>query len=301
MDNTPLTIQIKSYLARHSLQRILKIFQILYSSFFTTPCDTVFALPKDLETKLNPVRNLMENFNTYINRAQLLPGVTNNIESRLINLSYRIGSTPFDLAPFEPLAALILSNATDVEVWVSLLQLLDTLESILASQEEKEEKVENVAAESVFRRAATTQVCKDLKLEEFKELLRREPHGSMFMKIQGFWRKYFTNKTWQENCIDLAKDFVRRYGEEYLKFPDVPKEKLVYNWMKAVETKIFDQPSKSSDISASASSPKLVGDEKYLNKSQFSTANDYEFDGQTIRQVDYFIKRRGLPTSNLLY
>ncbi|SZF00711.1 unnamed protein product [Blumeria hordei] len=187
----------------------------------------------------------------------------------------------------------------NIEVWKSLLQLLDTLEAILASQEEKEEKGENVAAESVFRRAASTQACKDLKLEELKELLRRELHGSVYMNVQGFWKKYFTNKTWQENCIDLAKNFVRRSGEDDLKFPDVPKEKLVYNWMKAVETKIFDQSSNSSDISASASSPKLVGNEHFLNKSQFSTANAHEFDGgQTIRQVDYFIKRRGLPTSN---
>ncbi|VDB83518.1 Bgt-20298 [Blumeria graminis f. sp. tritici] len=186
-----------------------------------------------------------------------------------------------------------------MEVWKSLLQLLDTLESILAFQEEKEEKEKNIAAESVFRRAATTQASKDLKLEELKELLRRELHGSVFMNVQGFWKKYFTNKTWEKNCIDLAKEFVKRSGEEDLKFPAHPKEKLVYNWMKAVETKIFDQSSKACDISTSASSSKTGGDEHLITKSQFSTANAHEFDGgQTIRQVDYFIKRRGLPTSD---
>ncbi|SZF03343.1 unnamed protein product [Blumeria hordei] len=235
-----LTIGMERYLAKHPLEQILYVFHDGYHANFYTPCDTVFDKSKNSKKYLSHIRNLITLLSNYIHRAQLLPDVTNNIESRLIKLSYWIESTPFDLAPFEPLASLILSNTIDIEVWKSLLKLLDTLETILASQKETEENVENVAAESLFRRAATTQACKDLKLEELKELLRRELHGFVFMNVQGFWRKYFTNKTWQENCIDLAKDFVRRSGEEDLMFPDVPKEKLVYNWMKAVETKIFE-------------------------------------------------------------
>ncbi|CAD6501123.1 BgTH12-01377 [Blumeria graminis f. sp. triticale] len=264
---------MEKYLAQHPLEQILDFFRDGYDANFYSNCETVFAKPKQSKKFLNHVRNLIKLFFDYIHRAQFLPDDTSNIESRLIKLSYRIESTPFDLAPFEPLASLILSNATDIEVWKSLLQLLDTLESILASQEEKEEKEKNIAAESVFRRAATTQA--------------------------RFWKKYFTNKTWEDHCIDLAKEFVKRSGEEDLKFPAHPKEKLVYNWMKAVETKIFDQSSKTCDISTSASSSKTGGDVHHITKSQFNTANAHEFDGgQTIRQVDYFIKRRGLPTSN---
>ncbi|VCU40398.1 Bgt-50976 [Blumeria graminis f. sp. tritici] len=121
---------MEKYLAQHPWERILKIFRTLYYSYFTTPCDTVFALPNDSETHLDPVRYLIENFTIYIRRAPLLPNVTDNIISRLIKLSYRIESTPFDLAPFELLASLILSNVTDIKVWKSLLQLLDTVESI---------------------------------------------------------------------------------------------------------------------------------------------------------------------------
>ncbi|VDB83535.1 Bgt-51805 [Blumeria graminis f. sp. tritici] len=290
---------MEKYLAQHPLERILKNFRGLYSCYFTTPCDTVFALPKDSETHLDPIRNLIENFTNYIRRAPLLPDNTSNIESRLIKLSYRIESTTFDLSPFEPLASLIQSNATDIEVWKSLLRLLDTLESILAFQEEKEEKEKNIVAESVFRRAATTQASKDLKLEELKELLRRELHGSVFINVQGFWKKYFTNETWEKNCIDLAKDFVKRSGKEDSKFPAHPKDKLVYNWMKTVEIKIFDQSCKYYDVSTPASSSKTEVEVRFPNKSQFNAANAHEFDGgQTIRQVDYFIKRQGLPTSD---
>ncbi|CAD6501121.1 BgTH12-01375 [Blumeria graminis f. sp. triticale] len=264
---------MEKYLAEHPIKHIRNNFRYGYQACYFTTGNEVFGNQKNSEEQFEPVINLIKLFSDYIRYAPLLPNVTNNVNSRLIKLSYRIESTPFDLAPFEPLASLILSGATDIEVWKSLLQLLDTLESILASQEEKEEKEKNIAAESVFRRAATTQA--------------------------RFWKKYFTNKTWEDHCIDLAKEFVKRSGEEDLKFPAHPKEKLVYNWMKAVETKIFDQSSKTCDISTSASSSKTGGDVHHITKSQFNTANAHEFDGgQTIRQVDYFIKRRGLPTSD---
>ncbi|VDB83527.1 Bgt-50322 [Blumeria graminis f. sp. tritici] len=70
---------MEKYLAQHPLERILKNFRGLYSCYFTTPCDTVFALPKDSETHLDPIRNLIENFTNYIRRAPLLPDNTSKL------------------------------------------------------------------------------------------------------------------------------------------------------------------------------------------------------------------------------
>ncbi|CAD6505694.1 BgTH12-01184 [Blumeria graminis f. sp. triticale] len=212
---------------------------------------------------------MIDGFSTYISDGQLVPQCNDNLESRLKIIRHRIKSTSFDLAPFEPLASLILTNATDIEIWKSLVQLVDTLESIFAFQEKK---VENLAAKSIFRRAGTTQAW--------------------------FWKKYFTNKLWEDKCIGLAKEFVKRSAEDDLKFPETPTEKLVWKWMKAVESKIFESSSKTCATSITASSSTTEEDENHLNKTQFRSTKASEFDGgQTARQVDYFIKRRGLPTS----
>nr|ABW72073.1 serine/threonine protein kinase domain protein [Blumeria hordei] len=135
-------------------------------------------------------------------------------------------------------------------------------------------------------------------MESLKLLLRRELHGSVYLNVQGFWKKYFTNKLWVDNCIDLAKEYVKRSTEDDLMFPETPTEKLVWNWMEAVEKKIFQSPSKTCTTSITASNS-TSGDEHHFNITQFRTTKTSEFNGgQTTRQVDYFIKRRGLPTSD---
>ncbi|CCU75944.1 serine/threonine protein kinase Sgk2 [Blumeria hordei DH14] len=136
-------------------------------------------------------------------------------------------------------------------------------------------------------------------MESLKLLLRRELHGLVYINVQGFWKKYFTNKLWVKNCIDLAKEFVKRSAEDDLKFPETPTENLVWNWMEAVEKKIFLSPSETCTNSTTASSSTSGEKEGHFSKTQFRTTKASEFDGgQTARQVDYFIKRRGLPTSN---
>ncbi|CAD6501117.1 BgTH12-01371 [Blumeria graminis f. sp. triticale] len=291
-----LSTQMERYLAKHPLEQILDNFHDGYYANFYATCETVFAKPKNARKYLNPVRNLIDGFSTYVSDGQLVPQCNDNLKSRLIIIRHRIKSTPFDLAPFEPLASLILTDATDTEIWKSLVQLVGTLESIFASQEKK---VENVAAKSIFRRAGTTQACTEQTMERLKILLRRELHGSVYINVQGFWKNYFTNKLWEDKCIGLAKEFMKRSAEDDLKFPETPTEKSVWDWMKAVEKKIFESSSKTCVISKTKSSSTSEGDVQHLNKTQFRTTKASEFDGgQTARQVDYFIKRRGLPASN---
>ncbi|SZF00606.1 unnamed protein product [Blumeria hordei] len=288
---------MESYLAQRPLIRILDFFRAIYYSFFTTPCDMVFDKPKTSTNYLDPVGNLILDFSIYISDAELFPNTSDNINSRLRIIRHRIRYTSFDLAPFEPLASLILSNSTDIDVWKSLLQLVVTLESIFATQDEK---FENPAAKSIFRRAGTNQAYTEQKMECLKSLLRRELQGSVYLNVQGFWKKYFTNKLWVEDCIDLAKEFMKRSAEDDLKFPEKPTEKLVWGWMEAVEKKIFLSPSETCTSSTTASSSTSGEKEGHFNKTQFRTTKASEFDGgQTARQVDYFIKRRVLPASNL--
>ncbi|CAD6504013.1 BgTH12-05751 [Blumeria graminis f. sp. triticale] len=112
---------------------ILKTFRSLYNSYFTTPCDRVFEKPKDLSKCRIPIQNLIDRFIHYINNASLREERNNKIGSRLKSIGSWMKSTSFDLAPFEPLATLILNHATDREVWCSLNHLIETLEIIIVT------------------------------------------------------------------------------------------------------------------------------------------------------------------------
>ena len=110
-------------------------------------------------------------------------------------------STPFELAPFVPLATLILNFASDVEVWQSLLELVDMLEKVIEGQEEK---IENPVAKSMFRRAGITREWTKQTMLHLKMLLRQELMGSVFINVYGFCSKYFTEKSWTNDCTQLA-------------------------------------------------------------------------------------------------
>ncbi|VDB83604.1 Bgt-51701 [Blumeria graminis f. sp. tritici] len=107
-------------------------------------------------------------------------------------------------------------------------------------------------------------------MERLKILLCRELHGLVYINGQGFWKKYFANKLWEDNCIGLAKEFMKRSAEDDFEFPETPTEKLVWNRMKAVEKKIFESSSKTCVTSKTTSSSSSEGDVHHLNKTPVS-------------------------------
>ncbi|SZF01000.1 unnamed protein product [Blumeria hordei] len=231
-----LTAKMEKYLAKHPLEQILDEFRTVYFSYFTIRCDTVSAKPN--------------------NSCQLLPDVTNNIESRIIKLSYRIEASPFDLAPYEPLATLILTNATGI-------QALDT--RILRGKLSDEVNFQACPYYTNSYRAEN---------ETFERIVPQACERARILE------KNFLNKSRENKYISLAKGFMKRTTEGEMNFPT----------MKAVETKIFDQPSKSCDTSTSVSSSNFGGDENHHNKNQSCTASAHGFnDDQIIREVDEFI------------
>ncbi|CAD6499908.1 BgTH12-04013 [Blumeria graminis f. sp. triticale] len=217
-----------------------------------------------------PVKNLVVSLKNYIDKGHLLTEDINHIGSRFTKIINWMESTQFDLDPFVPLATLILNHASDTEVWISLLELVDTLEKIIEAQEEK---LDNPAAKSMFRRTGITREC--------------------------FCSKYFTQKSWTNDCIELAKEYVKRSGEDDLKFPTDLDEILVWEWMKNVENKIFHSSKESLETSTESSYSLPAQAVPLLKGTQHRMNQAGTIDGaQSERQVDYYITRRDVSTSS---
>ncbi|CCU78151.1 serine/threonine-protein kinase Sgk2 [Blumeria hordei DH14] len=187
-------------------------------------------------------------------------------------------TTPFELATFAPLATLILYCASDTEVWISLLELVDTLEKIIEAQEVK---LDDPGAKSMFGRTGITRDWTKQTMLHIKMMLRRELYGSVFFNVYSFCSKYFTQKSWTKNCIELAKKYVKRSEEDDLKFPTDLDELL------SSETS-----TESPNFTPAQAVPLLKSTQHRMNQSG-------AIDGaQVERQVDYYITRRGLSTSS---
>ncbi|CCU82070.1 serine/threonine-protein kinase Sgk2, partial [Blumeria hordei DH14] len=264
-----LTITMKEHLAMNPLEPILLPFRVLYHGFFNTPCDAIFEKCKDFR--------------------HLIDSHINNIKSRLTRISKWMKTTPFELAPFAPLATLILNCASDTEIWISLLELVDTLEKIIEAQEAK---LDDRGAKSMFRRTGITRDWTKQTMLHIKMMLRRELYGSVFFNVYGFCSKYFTQKSWTKDCIELAKEYVKRSEEDDLKFPTNLDELLVWEWMKNVENKIFHSSEESSQTSTEPPNSKPAQSVPLLKGTQHRMNQSGAIDGaQSERQVDYYITR----------
>ncbi|SZF00970.1 unnamed protein product [Blumeria hordei] len=291
-----LTITMKEYLAMNPLESLLQNFRALHAAFFEIPCEIIFGKLRNSSTCRNPVTNLVNSLNFYLIQGHLIDSHINNIKSRLTRISEWMKTTPFELAPFAPLATLILNCASDNEVWISLLELVDTLEKIIEAQEAK---LDDPGAKSMFRRTGITRDWAKQTMLHIKMMLRRELYGSVFFNVYGFCSKYFTQKSWTKNCIKLAKEYVKISEEDDLKFPTDLDELLVWEWMKNVENKIFHSSEEYSQTSTESPNSKPAQAVPLLNGTQHRMNQSGAIDGaQSERQVDYYITRRGLSTSS---
>ncbi|SZF02529.1 unnamed protein product [Blumeria hordei] len=292
-----LTEEVVDYLQETPLSGILTHFCDAFKVNFNDTGDTVFENPAGEVASRRSLLNLFSRFTLYVSEGNLVLSDSKNLLPRMTRIKYWLTSTMFDLAPFEPLARLILNNGSDIEVWQCLMHLVDTLEVMIKGLTDQPQKL---AAASIYRRAAGPLDRAGKTMEELKELMRHELSGSVFMNVKGFWKKYFEKPKWSRQCRALSKEYKARSGEEKLKFPEDPSEADVWRWMKAVEEEIIK--SSVNTLTKSAKEKGKLARSRFMHSieaTQCHTLAKGQIEGgQTDRQLDYFIKRSNLPNDD---
>lgn len=105
------------------------------------------------------------------------------------------------------------------------------------------------------------------------------------------------DRAWSKQCTDITESYVKRSGEEKLKFPKELEEASVWRWMKALEEEFFNSSSISSDAAPTeGQSPRSTKYTHAFDKSQYHTLAAGNIIGRkTDNQVGYFIKRKNQP------
>ncbi|CCU82701.1 serine/threonine-protein kinase Sgk2 [Blumeria hordei DH14] len=198
------------------------------------------------------------------------------------------------MTPFEPVANLILNHATDLEIWNSLMQLVDELVIIMSATDEQLDKL---ASESIYRRVVESHDGLQMKMEDLKQAMSGELEGSVFVNVIGFWDKYFESKRMKKQRDGLIEKFVELSAEPKFKFPAIATENVVWNWMQVIEHDLFKAYRTSTDSADNDNGS--TAEERFglaFIGAQFHTlAAGKTIGNQTKRQVDHFIKKRNLP------
>ncbi|SZF00379.1 unnamed protein product [Blumeria hordei] len=265
-----------------------------YSSCYNTPCDRIFGNPKNLIEFRDPLEELIVNLIAYVSRSFDTLTEVENLLSRLNTISSWMDSMEFDMTPFEPVANLILNHATDLEIWYSLMQLVDELVIIMSTTDEQ---LDELATESIYRRVLESHDGVQMSMEDLKQAMGGELEGLVFVNVTGFWDKYFESKRIKAERDGFTKKFVELSAELKFNFPAIATEDAVWKWMQVIELDLFKayQTPADSANSDNGSTP----EERFglaFTGAQFHTLAAGKIIGnQSKRQVDYFIKNRNLP------
>ncbi|CCU75490.1 serine/threonine-protein kinase Sgk2 [Blumeria hordei DH14] len=177
------------------------------------------------------------------------------------------------MTPFEPVTNLILNYATDLEIWNSLMQLVDELVIIMSTTDEQ---LDELATESIYRRVVESHDGVQMNMEDLKQAMSGELEGSVFVNVIGYWDKYFESKRMKKQRDGLIEKFLELSEEPKFKFPAIATEDAVWNWMLVIKQDLFKAYRTPTDSA--------TNDNGSASEERFSK-----------RQVDYFIKKRNLP------
>ncbi|SZF05201.1 unnamed protein product [Blumeria hordei] len=242
--------------------------------------------PIDENVDLQPISEDLETLLTllshYAQNNAVPTSINANIDIRLTTIAKRLAIQTIQLTSLIPLINSIISNATDVEIWNEVTQLVNTHEPI---QSAEANMTTGQHGDAYHRRCSAPLEGPDQIMGTLKEALRTELAGTIFENVRGFYKKYFEGPKWANHCEEIAKHYKNRPDKETFKFPKNPTEKNVWEWIKAIQNE-FIEPYKPD------ASCKNMEDFSLRADSFQTTGPNQIKSGLAIRQIDIFIKSR---------
>ncbi|CAD6498986.1 BgTH12-04640 [Blumeria graminis f. sp. triticale] len=275
-------IDDSTYFTANPLTDIISNFKILCAFYNFDISQPILDENADLKSVIAPMKNLLTSLHYYAQNNAVPSSANADMDIRLSSIQKRLALHSIQLTSFIPLINSITSNATDIEVWIEVIQLVDTHEPIQSPETNLPSAKQGDAR---HRRCTAPYEGADQIMETLKEALRTELASTIFENVGGFYEKYFVGTTWAGQCKEIAKRYKNRRDKSTFMFPKDPTEKNVWQWIKEVQAE-FIEPYKPDESGESKDNFPLRAD-------TFHTTGPKQIKGGlAIRQIDIFIKSR---------
>ena len=197
-------------------------------------------------------------------RSQALKGT---IAGELASVFRRLDSDDCDLNPFLHLVELIVRDASDAEIWKAVLDLLSSFLRVTPPT-----SIPTSFGGTPRTYTSASQQDSEQTRRLVEPLLREELRDCCFVKVEGFFEKYFERKRWSKRSQEIFESI--RY---HLDFPSYPTEDAVWEWLSQ-----FQKNNLCSDD---------------VRGVYYTTSSKKDLTGsQAERQLDMFIKSRDAPS-----
>ena len=195
-----------------------------------------------------------------------------NVATELSDLFGLIQRGRYDYEHYRALSRLVVKRAPDVDIWNAVFDLI-----IIISR--------TTPPTSIPVSFDGTQITKSSSSFQGSEQTRRIIESEMFYEIKrctyrdvdGFFEKYFEGRSWSRKSKAIYNVMNKQYRDgRWTDFPDPPDEDAVWDWLSRFQNKHLSDS--HGILYTTESSSDLTG-------------------GEAQRQLDLFVKRRGIETS----
>lgn len=192
------------------------------------------------------------------------------LDGELASLYAKARSDDFDLSPFTPLTKAVTNDATDLEIWNAVLQLIDSFSRVTPPP--------SFHGTPFTRSSAAFQDSTQTR-SELEQPLLMELSGCTYDNTGDFDKKHFEEKDWSGSCSDIYRRLSEKHdGDALQEFPRTLSEDEVWKWFDSFQ-------------------------ESYLKTSSgryFRTKSKKEIEnGQGERQLDLFVKRSDAASADV--
>ena len=196
----------------------------------------------------------------------------NDIASELSELFKRVRSGRYNYEHYRALSHLVVKQASDVDIWNAVLNLIITVSRTTppTSIPVSFDGTPITISSSSFQGSEQTR--KIIESAMFYEI-----KGCTYRDVDGFFEKYFEGRCWSSKSKAIYNAMKKQYrGGRWTDFPDPPDEDAVWDWLSRFQDKHLSDS--RGVLYTTESTSDLTG-------------------GEAQRQLDLFVKRRGIETS----
>ena len=148
------------------------------------------------------------------------------VDRELASIYIRIDEQKLATVLFLPLVHAIIRKASDVEIWKQVFLLIAS-----ASRITPPPSVDASFGATPRTYSSASHEGSEQTERLLQDALRDELRGCAYVKVQGFFEKYFEGKSWSQNSKEIYESIRHMHsGDRWTTFPDIPTESTVWNW-----------------------------------------------------------------------
>ncbi len=194
-----------------------------------------------------------------------------DIASELSTLFRRVRNANMNYEHYRALSRLVVKKAPDVNIWNAVFDLIITVSRTTPPTSIPPSFNGTPVTKSSSSFQGSEQTRKIIESAMFYEI-----KGCTYRNVGGFFEKYFEGRPWSRKSKGIYNAVKKQYrGGRWTDFPDPPDEDAVWKWLSRFQDKHLSDS--RGILYTTESTSDLTG-------------------GEAQRQLDVFIKRRGMET-----